>query len=82
MKAIMKAEKACHFVVAVVSAMGDTTDEFIELAHGINPSAPDREIGMLLSARGTDSRVPSGHGRFAQVSDGVAEDKKDITTPR
>lgn len=36
-------------VVVVLSAMGDTTDELIELAHSINPDAPKREMDMLLS---------------------------------
>jgi aspartate kinase len=47
---IANAKRAGHAVVAVVSAMGDTTDEFIDLAHQINPSAPDREMDMFLSA--------------------------------
>ena len=37
-------------MVVVVSAMGDTTDELIDLAREINPSPPDREMDMLLSA--------------------------------
>src|SRR5438094_4150077 len=36
-------------VVAVVSAMGDTTDELIELAHQINERPDDREMDLLLS---------------------------------
>jgi aspartate kinase len=36
-------------IVAVVSAMGDTTDELIELARQINPCPEDREMDMLLS---------------------------------
>ncbi len=36
-------------VVAVVSAMGDTTDELIELAHQINQNPTDREMDVLLS---------------------------------
>lgn len=37
-------------VVVVVSAQGDTTDEFIEKANEINPDASKREMDMLLSA--------------------------------
>jgi hypothetical protein len=33
-----------------MSATGDTADEFVEQAPDINPSAPDREIDMLISA--------------------------------
>ncbi|MBD3263878.1 MAG: aspartate kinase [Candidatus Omnitrophica bacterium] len=36
-------------VVAVVSAMGDTTDELVSLAKNINPEASEREMDMLLS---------------------------------
>jgi aspartate kinase len=37
-------------VVVVVSAMGDTTDELIELARRISPEPPPRELDMLLTA--------------------------------
>ena len=37
-------------VVVVVSAQGDTTDDFIEKAQAINPNASKREMDMLLSA--------------------------------
>ena len=36
-------------VVVVVSAMGDTTDELIALAHQVNDDPPSREMDMLLS---------------------------------
>ncbi len=37
-------------VVVVVSAMGDTTDELIALAHRITADPPSREMDMLLSS--------------------------------
>lgn len=37
-------------VVVVVSAMGDTTDDLIELARAISPAPPAREMDMLLTA--------------------------------
>ena len=37
-------------VVVVVSAMGDTTDELIELANQITPAPPAREMDILLTA--------------------------------
>lgn len=40
--------KAGHDVVVVLSAMGDTTDNLIELARTINPEAKKRELDMLL----------------------------------
>lgn len=36
-------------VIVVVSAMGDTTDQLIDLAHEINPYPPSREMDVLLS---------------------------------
>lgn len=41
--------KAGNDVVVVLSAMGDTTDDLIEMAHSINPHPPKREMDMLLS---------------------------------
>ena len=38
-------------VVVVVSAMGDTTDDLIELAKKINEHPPSREMDMLLATR-------------------------------
>jgi aspartate kinase len=38
-----------HQVVMVVSAMGDATDELVELAHQIMPSPPKREMDQLLA---------------------------------
>lgn len=42
--------KAGHEVVVVVSAMGDTTDELIDLATEVTSNPPARELDMLLSA--------------------------------
>ncbi len=42
-------------VVAVVSAMGDTTDELIELAHQITDHPAAREMDVLLSTGETQS---------------------------
>ncbi|MHB0867771.1 MAG: aspartate kinase [Thermoleophilia bacterium] len=36
-------------VVAVVSAMGDSTDELLKMAHEISAEPPERELDMLLS---------------------------------
>ncbi len=37
-------------VAAVVSAMGDTTDELMDLAGQVSPAPPGRELDMLLTA--------------------------------
>src|SRR5699024_2591871 len=41
---------AGHQVVVVVSAMGDTTDELLDLANQISPNPPAREMDILLTA--------------------------------
>ncbi|MDP3041779.1 MAG: aspartate kinase [Candidatus Omnitrophota bacterium] len=41
-------KRGCQLVV-VVSALGDTTDELVELADKINPDPSEREMDMLLS---------------------------------
>ncbi len=38
-----------HQVVAIVSAMGKTTDELIEMAHQVSPQPNRRELDMLLT---------------------------------
>lgn len=47
---IVETKKAGHQVVVVVSAMGDTTDELIDLANQVSPLPPARELDMLLTA--------------------------------
>ncbi|HEY9373624.1 aspartate kinase [Streptomyces sp.] len=49
-KRIVDAKKAGHQVVVVVSAMGDTTDELIDLAEQVSPIPAGREFDMLLTA--------------------------------
>ena len=46
---IASRKAAGHQVVAVVSAMGDTTDQLLDLAHEINQHPEDRELDVLLS---------------------------------
>ncbi|GAA5170165.1 aspartate kinase [Pseudonocardia eucalypti] len=47
---IVRARKEGHDVVVVASAMGDTTDDLIELAEQVSPSPPPREMDMLLTS--------------------------------
>ena len=47
---IVATKKSGHQVVVVVSAMGDTTDELIELANQVSPLPNGRELDMLLTA--------------------------------
>ncbi|MDQ4490003.1 aspartate kinase [Sinomonas sp. ASV486] len=47
---VVATQRAGHEVVVVVSAMGDTTDELLDLSSQITDEAPAREMDMLLSA--------------------------------
>ena len=47
---IVDTKRAGNKVVVVVSAMGDTTDELIDLANQVSPMPAPRELDMLLTA--------------------------------
>jgi aspartate kinase len=47
---IVETHRAGNEVVVVVSAMGDTTDELLDLAHGVTEAPTGRELDMLLTA--------------------------------
>jgi len=49
-KRIVDTRRAGHDVVVAVSAMGDTTDEMLDLAHEVAPIPAPRELDMLLSS--------------------------------
>lgn len=49
-KRIVDTRRAGHDVVVAVSAMGDTTDELLDLAHQVAPISAPRELDMLLSS--------------------------------
>src|SRR5262245_31664536 len=46
---VVETARAGKRVCVVVSAMGDTTDELLELARRVSPAPPRRELDMLLS---------------------------------
>jgi len=46
---IIRSKESGDQIVVVVSAMGNTTDELIELAHRVSPVPARRELDMLLS---------------------------------
>jgi aspartate kinase len=48
-KRIVETRKAGNDVVVAVSAMGDTTDELLDLAHEVAPIPDGRELDMLLT---------------------------------
>ena len=47
---IVETKNEGNDVVVIVSAMGDTTDELIDLAEQVSPNPPGRELDMLLTA--------------------------------
>ena len=47
---VAETRNAGHDVVVVVSAIGDTTDELLELAQEVSRKLPARELDMLLTA--------------------------------
>ncbi len=47
---IVDTKKAGNDVVVIVSAMGDTTDDLLDLANQVTPAPPPRELDMLLTA--------------------------------
>jgi aspartate kinase len=47
---IVRARDSGYRVCVVVSAMGDTTDDLIDLAQRVTPHPPGRELDMLLTA--------------------------------
>lgn len=46
---ILERKREFDKIVVVVSAMGDTTDQLIELAKKVNPNPPQREYDMLIT---------------------------------
>ncbi|MEU5860190.1 MULTISPECIES: aspartate kinase [unclassified Nonomuraea] len=47
---IVATKKTGNDVVVIVSAMGDTTDELLDLAEQVSPLPPGRELDMLLTS--------------------------------
>ena len=48
-KRIVQRKEAGNAMVVVVSAMGKTTDDLVDLAMAINPNPPSREMDVLLA---------------------------------
>jgi aspartate kinase len=49
-KRIVATKQAGDQVAVVVSGMGDTTDELLDLANQVSPAPPGRELDMLLTS--------------------------------
>ena len=59
---IVATKKQGNDVVVVCSAMGDTTDELLDLAAQVNPVPPAREMDMLLTAGERISKCAGSYG--------------------
>ena len=63
---IVETQRAGNQVTVVVSAMGDSTDELMDLAQQVSPDPPGRELEALalaIEAGGTGELRPNGSAR-------------------
>ena len=60
-KRLIQKKEEGNQVVAVVSAMGKTTDELLDLANAVNTIPTKREMDMLLSTDRKSTRLNSSH---------------------
>lgn len=74
---VVDAKRRGSDVVVVVSAMGDTTDELIALAHRVNDTPPRRELDMLLA---TGEQMSCA--LLAMAIDRLGEDAVSLTGPQ
>ena len=58
-KRIVATKQQGNDVCVIVSAMGDTTDELLDLAQEVSPSPRPRELDMLLTAGERMSAAPT-----------------------
>ncbi|WIM67915.1 aspartate kinase [Corynebacterium breve] len=82
---VVATKKQGNDVVVVCSAMGDTTDELLDLAAQVNPAPPAREMDMLLSAgeRISNSLVAMAIASFgAEVASFTGSQAGVLTTER
>lgn len=71
---ISAARRQGHAVIAVVSAMGDTTDDLLALAHTLTPDPPPRELDALL---GTGEQQSAA--LLAITLDSIGEDARSLS---
>ena len=67
---VVETKRKGHDVVVVVSALGDTTDELLELAGQISEDPPERELDMLM-ATGEQVSVALLAMAIAQLGEGA-----------
>ena len=71
---IVETKRAGNDVVVVASAMGDTTDELLDLAEQVNPDPPQREMDMLLTS---GERI--SNALLAMAIEALGEDAQSFT---
>ncbi|WOC12559.1 aspartate kinase [Gordonia sp. MP11Mi] len=71
---IVETKRAGNDVVVVASAMGDTTDELLDLAEQVNPDPPQREMDMLLTS---GERI--SNALLAMAIESLGEDAQSFT---
>ncbi|MFZ2510489.1 MAG: aspartate kinase [Gordonia sp. (in: high G+C Gram-positive bacteria)] len=71
---IVETKRQGNDVVVVASAMGDTTDELLDLAEQVNPHPPQREMDMLLTA---GERI--SNSLLAMAIEGLGEQAQSFT---
>lgn len=76
-KRIVDTKKSVNQVVAIVSAMGNTTDKLINLAEEINTRPPKREMDRLLS---TGEQISMS--LLAMAIDALGENAVSLTGPQ
>ncbi len=71
---IVATKRQGNDVVVVASAMGDTTDELLDLAERVNPNPPQREMDMLLTS---GERI--SNALLAMAIEGLGEQAQSFT---
>ncbi|GAA4742191.1 aspartate kinase [Gordonia alkaliphila] len=71
---IVATKREGNDVVVVASAMGDTTDELLDLAEQVNPKPPQREMDMLLTS---GERI--SNALLAMAIEALGEDAQSFT---
>jgi aspartate kinase len=69
---IIESRKKCPNIVVVVSAMGDTTDDLIELIKGITDNPSAREYDALISTGENVSAASMAMALMAQGQDAIS----------
>ena len=75
---VVRGRDAAEGIVVVVSAMGDTTDELIHLAHSVTAEPDPREMDLLLSTGETVSATLLALVPALQADDASADPARPV----